>query len=144
VLDDPNWLVKIQVPDKAGLIVRLRGTTEKTAATPNGFLSGQYEGQLGCVKTAAATNQLTSGGTTTVALESGELIFPPPRYLVPVEPESGADQAMMLVGQHAGQVLKLISKEDQETWAVMLEGGAYDLAQANHLCKYVPPDSWAA
>jgi hypothetical protein len=143
VLLDPLWLVKINVPNKAGLIVRLKGTTEKNAANPNGFVSGQYEGQVGCVKTAAA-NTLSSGGSTTVLLESNEDIFPPPRYLVPVEPESSADRAVWLVGQYAGQILKMVSKEDSDNWVAMLEGGAYEMVPTSQMCKFVPPDVWAA
>lgn len=143
-LSDPLWLIKIDLQTKAGLIVRLYDT-EKTTQNPNGFFNGKYEGQIGCVKTAAAT-ATTSGGATMVTLESGEDIFPPPGYLVPVHPQSNGDQATMLVGPYAGQTLKLVGNYDTDTekWPVMLPGGVYEEAETSHMCKYVPPKSWLA
>jgi hypothetical protein len=131
--------VQLDTPNKAGLLVELHGTDVTSAAYPTGYAGGVHEGKRGVVKTAAAT-ALSAGGTTTVSLSGGEDIFPPPAFLLPVNPTDDAKdkhrRALVLSGPYKGQAVKMVNKETDDTWVAMREGGAYDYFNPAHLCLY--------
>jgi hypothetical protein len=133
---DPMWLVQLQTTQKAGLVVELRGTTASSGAYPQGWFNGQYENQRGVVKTVSQT-AMSSGGTTTVTLSSGEEIHPPPSMLVPVYPENNQENAIVLTGHLKGQVVRTVNQENPETWVVLREGGSYEFLPETHMCKYI-------
>jgi hypothetical protein len=136
VLDD-FWILDLESTAKAGLVVCISGSNNKTPDYPSGFHNGQYEGQTGIVKTVAS-NMLSSRGSTTVTLnESSTDIYPPPNFLVPVPPENGHEMVMVIKGKYAGQVVKTVTLDAENgKWFVQRENSAYAEVKRTALCRY--------
>src|SRR5262249_34229816 len=101
----------------------------------NWFEGGALEGKTGYVRSVLVTTH-GMGSTATVHLDEPvptDVVYPPVKYLVPVEPERG-DKVLILNGRYKGQIGVVNQKDDSSACVVNLETTFVD-ARIEQLAK---------
>lgn len=129
------WLVQLDIGDKTGLIVELRGTTVRNDQYPTGYAQGLHEGKRGVVKTATATAMSSGGSTTVKLLDSGEEIFPPPQFLKAVPPDAVKQLAVVLHGPSQGMRVQTVARDSAVEWVVLRPGNTYAEVKEEWMCR---------